>query len=171
MALSNKYGSIVLTTGNKSEMAVGYATLYGDMAGGFAVLKDISKTLVYRLCRYRNGLGRVIPERIITRAPSAELRADQTDQDSLPPYDQLDAILEAYVERDESPAEIIARGLPAEAVQKVVKLIKSSEYKRRQSAVGIRITPRGWGKDWRYPITSAWREWEHIDDAPRGRAP
>jgi NAD+ synthetase len=161
MALSNKYGSIVLTTGNKSEMAVGYATLYGDMAGGFAVLKDISKTLVYRLCRYRNSLGRVIPERIITRAPSAELRADQTDQDSLPPYDQLDAILEAYVERDESPAEIIATGLPAEAVKRVVKLIKINEYKRRQSAVGIRITPRGFGKDWRYPITSHWREWEH----------
>ena len=161
MALSNKYGSIVLTTGNKSEMAVGYATLYGDMAGGFAVLKDISKTLVYRLCKYRNSLGRVIPERIITRAPSAELRADQTDQDSLPPYDQLDAILEAYVERDESPAQIIARGLPAEAVQRVVRLIKVNEYKRRQSAVGIRITPRGFGKDWRYPITSAWREWEH----------
>jgi NAD+ synthase (glutamine-hydrolysing) len=162
MALSNKYGSIVLTTGNKSEMAVGYATLYGDMAGGFGVLKDISKTLVYRLCEYRNSLGRVIPERIITRAPSAELRDDQTDQDSLPPYDQLDAILEAYVERDESPAQIIAAGLPPEAVQKVVKLIKISEYKRRQSAVGIRITPRGFGKDWRYPITSSWREWEHI---------
>ncbi len=110
MALSNKFGSIVLTTGNKSEMAVGYATLYGDMAGGFAVLKDISKTMVYRLCRYRNALGRVIPERIITRAPSAELRADQVDQDSLPPYDALDGILEAYVEQDRSPAEIVAQG-------------------------------------------------------------
>ncbi len=162
MALSNKTGSIVLTTGNKSEMAVGYATLYGDMAGGFAVLKDIAKTLVWRLARYRNELGRVIPERIITRPPSAELRDNQTDQDSLPPYEVLDAILEAYVEEDASPAQIVARGLPAEAVARVVKLIKVNEYKRRQSAVGIRITPRGFGKDWRYPITSAWREWEHL---------
>jgi NAD+ synthase (glutamine-hydrolysing) len=159
MALSNKFGSIVLTTGNKSEMAVGYATLYGDMAGGFAVLKDIPKTLVYRLCHYRNSLGRVIPERIITRPPSAELRPDQTDQDSLPPYDVLDGILEAYVEHDRSPGEIVAMGYPADAVAKVVRLIKISEYKRRQSAVGIRITPRGFGKDWRYPITSAWNEW------------
>ena len=162
MALSNKYGSIVLTTGNKSEMAVGYATLYGDMAGGFAVLRDVSKTLVYRLSNYRNSLGRVIPERIITRAPSAELRPDQTDQDSLPPYDILDAILEAYVEEDLSPSEIVARGYSAEHVGKVVRLITISEYKRRQSAVGIRITPRGFGKDWRYPITSAWAEWKSI---------
>ncbi len=159
MALSNKFGSIVLTTGNKSEMAVGYATLYGDMAGGFAVLKDIPKTLVYRLCHYRNSLGRVIPERIITRPPSAELRPDQTDQDSLPAYDVLDGILEAYVERDMSPADIVAAGFPADAVAKVVRLIKLSEYKRRQSAVGIRITARGFGKDWRYPITSAWNDW------------
>src|SRR5690349_18405978 len=165
MALSNKFGSIVLTTGNKSEMAVGYETLYGDMAGGFGVLKDISKTLVYRLCHYRNSLGRVIPERIITRAPSAELREDQTDQDNLPPYDQLDAILEAYVERDESPAQIVAGGLPGGAVRKVVRLIKINEYKRRQAAVGIRITPRGFGKDWRYPITSAWNEWERVGAA------
>jgi NAD+ synthase (glutamine-hydrolysing) len=164
MALSNKFGSILLTTGNKSEMAVGYATLYGDMAGGFSVLKDISKTLVYRLCAYRNTLGRVIPERIITRAPSAELRDNQTDQDNLPPYDQLDAILEAYVERDQSPAEIVAAGIPEAAVKRVVRLIQLSEYKRRQSAVGIRITPRGFGKDWRYPITSRWREWEHLND-------
>jgi NAD+ synthase (glutamine-hydrolysing) len=162
MALSNKFGAIVLTTGNKSEMAVGYATLYGDMAGGFAVLKDISKTLVYRLCRYRNSLGRVIPERIITRPPSAELRPDQTDQDSLPPYDVLDAILEAYVEQDRSPADIVAQGFDAEAVRKVVRLIKLNEYKRRQAAVGIRITPRGFGKDWRYPITSAWNEWASV---------
>ena len=167
MALSNKTGAIVLTTGNKSEMAVGYATLYGDMAGGFAVLKDISKTLVYRLCRYRNELGRVIPERIITRAPSAELRANQTDQDTLPPYDVLDAILEAYVEENASPAEIVARGLPADAVAKVVRMIKLAEYKRRQSAVGIRITPRGFGKDWRYPITSAWRDWDLVPGAAR----
>jgi NAD+ synthetase len=160
MALSNKRGSIVLTTGNKSEMAVGYATLYGDMAGGFAVLKDISKTLVYRLAHYRNSLGRVIPERIITRAPSAELRADQTDQDSLPPYDVLDAILEAYVEENLSPREIAARGYAPDHVAQVVRLIKINEYKRRQAAVGIRITPRGFGKDWRYPITSAWAEWK-----------
>ena len=162
MALSNKYGAIVLTTGNKSEMAVGYATLYGDMAGGFAVIKDIPKTLVYRLCHYRNRLGRVIPERIITRPPSAELRPDQLDQDSLPPYDVLDGILEAYVEQDRSPAEIVALGFPQEAVAKVVRLIKLSEYKRRQSAVGIRVTPRGFGKDWRYPITSAWNDWSSI---------
>ena len=162
MALSNKFGSIVLTTGNKSEMAVGYATLYGDMAGGFAVLKDISKTLVYRLCHYRNSLGRVIPERIITRPPSAELRPDQVDQDSLPPYDVLDAILEAYVEHDRAPAQIVAAGFDADDVRKVVRLIKINEYKRRQAAVGIRITPRGFGKDWRYPITSAWNEWETV---------
>jgi NAD+ synthase (glutamine-hydrolysing) len=168
MALSNKYGSIVLTTGNKSEMAVGYATLYGDMAGGFAVLKDIPKTLVYRLCHYRNGLGRVIPERIITRPPSAELRADQTDQDSLPPYDILDGILEAYVERNASPQDIVAQGFAPEAVAKVVRLIKLSEYKRRQSAVGIRITPRGFGKDWRYPITSAWNDWNGLPSAAQG---
>jgi NAD+ synthase (glutamine-hydrolysing) len=168
MALSNKFGSIVLTTGNKSEMAVGYATLYGDMAGGFAVLKDIPKTLVYRLCHYRNSLGRVIPERIITRAPSAELRPDQTDQDSLPPYEVLDGILEAYVERDMSPADIVSAGFPADAVAKVVRLIKLSEYKRRQSAVGIRITARGFGKDWRYPITSAWNDWAALP--PHARA-
>jgi len=162
MALSNKHGAIVLTTGNKSEMAVGYATLYGDMAGGFAVLKDISKTLVYRLARYRNSFGRVIPERIITRPPSAELRPNQTDQDSLPPYDVLDAILEAYVEEDLSPADIVARGHAPEHVARVVQLIKTNEYKRRQAAVGIRITPRGFGKDWRYPITSAWAEWKSV---------
>jgi len=124
------------------------------------VLKDISKTLVYRLCAYRNGLGRVIPERIITRAPSAELRPDQVDQDSLPPYDALDGILEAYVEQDKSPAEIAALGFEPEHVRRVVRLIKINEYKRRQAAVGIRITPRGFGRDWRYPITSAWHEWE-----------
>jgi NAD+ synthase (glutamine-hydrolysing) len=167
MALSNNSGSIVLTTGNKSEMAVGYATLYGDMAGGFAVLKDLSKTLVYRLSRYRNEFGRIIPERIITRPPSAELRPDQTDQDSLPPYDVLDGILEAYVEQNRSPAEIVALGYPADAVRQVVRLIRVSEYKRRQAAVGIRITPRGFGKDWRYPITSAWSDW---NDLPAARA-
>lgn len=153
MALSNKYGSIVLTTGNKSEMSVGYATLYGDMAGGFAVLKDISKTLVYRLVAYRNSMSSVIPERVITRAPSAELKPDQTDQDSLPSYDVLDTIMEAYVERDMSIEDIAAAGYSKADVLKVAKLIKGAEYKRRQAPVGIRVTPRGFGKDWRYPIT------------------
>jgi NAD+ synthase (glutamine-hydrolysing) len=158
MALSNKFGSLVLTTGNKSEMAVGYATLYGDMAGGFAVIKDIAKTLVYRLCRYRNSVAPVIPERILTRPPTAELRADQTDQDTLPPYDVLDAIVAAYMENDMSPAEIVAQGYPAEDVRRVVEMIHRSEYKRRQAPIGIRITHRGFGKDWRYPITSRYRE-------------
>ena len=158
MALSNKRGAIVLTTGNKSEMAVGYATLYGDMAGGFAVIKDILKTLVYRLCRYRNGVGAVIPERVLTRAPSAELRPNQTDQDSLPPYEVLDPIVSAYMENDISPAEIVAAGFRAEDVRRVVDMIHRNEYKRRQSPVGIRITHRGFGKDWRYPITSRYRE-------------
>ena len=159
MALSNKYGSIVLTTGNKSEMAVGYSTLYGDMAGGFAVLKDVPKTLVYRLSHYRNGLGKVIPERIITRAPSAELRANQTDQDSLPPYEILDAIMEAYVEYDMCPEEVVALGFKEEDVRRVVRLIDLNEYKRRQSPVGVRVTHRGFGKDRRYPITSKYRPW------------
>jgi NAD+ synthase (glutamine-hydrolysing) len=158
MALSNKLGSLVLTTGNKSEMTVGYATLYGDMAGGFAVLKDVSKTLVYRLARYRNTLGKVIPERIITRPPSAELRADQTDQDSLPPYDVLDAIMACYVEQNLAIPEIIARGYAEADVRRVVHLIRISEYKRRQSAVGIRVTERSYGKDWRYPITVRYQD-------------
>src|SRR5437773_6629315 len=168
MALSNKFGSIVLTTGNKSEMATGYCTLYGDMAGGFAVIKDLLKTTVFALARWRNAHDpygtclEPIPERIITRPPSAELRPDQTDQDSLPPYDVLDAILEAYVEGDLSPAAIVALGYAPEHVAKVVRLIKTNEYKRRQAAVGIRITPRGFGRDWRYPITSAWHEWESV---------
>ena len=158
MALSNKFGPLVLTTGNKSEMTVGYATLYGDMAGGFAVLKDVSKTLVYRLARYRNTLGQVIPERIITRPPSAELRPDQTDQDSLPPYDVLDAIMACYVEQNLAIPEIVARGYAEADVRRVVHLIRISEYKRRQSAVGIRITERSYGKDWRYPITVRYQE-------------
>jgi NAD+ synthetase len=158
MALSNKFGSLVLTTGNKSEMTVGYATLYGDMAGGFAVLKDVSKLLVYRLARYRNSLGKVIPERIITRPPSAELRPDQTDQDSLPPYDVLDAIMACYVEQNLSIQEIIARGYAEADVRRVVRLIRISEYKRRQSAVGIRVTERSYGKDWRYPITARYQD-------------
>lgn len=154
MALSNKTGALVLTTSNKSESAVGYATLYGDMAGGFAVLKDVPKTLVYRLARYCNRERELIPMRVITRAPSAELRPNQTDQDNLPPYEALDAIIERYVEWNWSVAEIIADGFAPEAVQKVCRLIKLSEYKRRQAAVGVRITPRGFGRDWRYPITS-----------------
>ena len=154
MALSNKTGALVLTTGNKSEMAVGYCTLYGDMAGGFAVIKDVYKTLVYRLSRYRNTQSPVIPENIIVRPPSAELKPDQTDQDSLPPYEILDAIVRAYMEEDRSPREIIAAGLPEDAVCRVVRLLRIAEYKRRQAPVGIRITPRGFGKDWRYPITN-----------------
>ena len=162
MALSNKFGSIVLTTGNKSEMATGYCTLYGDMAGGFAVIKDVAKTLVYRLAAWKNeqpngGLGEIIPLRIITRAPSAELRADQTDQDSLPEYEVLDAILQRYMEDDQSMEDIIAAGFQRADVERVTWLIKTNEYKRRQAPIGIRITHRGFGRDWRYPITSKFR--------------
>jgi NAD+ synthase (glutamine-hydrolysing) len=158
MALSNKYGSIVLTTGNKSEMAVGYCTLYGDMAGGFAVIKDIAKTMVYRLVRWRNAQGDIVPERIIARPPSAELKPDQTDQDSLPPYEVLDAIMKMYMEDDRSVDEIAAAGHPREAIERVVRLIRISEYKRRQAPVGIRVTHRAFGRDWRYPITSKFRD-------------
>ena len=158
MALSNKTGALVLTTGNKSEMTVGYATLYGDMAGGFAVLKDVSKTWVYRLSNYRNTLGRVIPERIITRPPSAELKPDQTDQDSLPPYDVLDAIMACYVEKNMSIGKIVKQGFAEADVRRVVKLIRIAEYKRRQAPVGVRITDRGFGKDWRYPITVRYQD-------------
>ncbi|MDX8125120.1 NAD+ synthase [Janthinobacterium sp. GMG2] len=158
MALSNKHGSIVLTTGNKSEMAVGYCTLYGDMAGGFAVIKDIAKTLVYRLCAWRNSVSDVIPERILTRGPSAELRADQLDQDSLPPYDVLDGIMQLYMEENRPIADIIEAGYPPADVAKITRLIKINEYKRRQSPVGIRVTHRGFGRDWRYPITSKFYE-------------
>ena len=154
MALSNKFGAIVLTTGNKSEMAVGYSTLYGDMVGGFSLLKDVPKTMVYRLARYRNAISPIIPERIILRAPSAELRHGQLDQDSLPAYEILDAIMEAYVEHDCSPAEIVAMGYRPQDVSRVVRLIDRNEYKRRQAPVGVRITHRGFGKDRRYPITS-----------------
>jgi len=153
MALSNKFGSIVVTTGNKSEMAVGYSTLYGDMAGGFSLLKDVPKTLVYKLAEYRNSLSKIIPERIITRAPSAELRANQTDQDSLPPYEILDAIMQAYVEEDLSRQAIIQKGFSEKDVNRVTNLIDKNEYKRRQSPVGVKITERGFGKDRRYPIT------------------
>jgi len=163
MALSNKHGSIVLTTGNKSEMATGYCTLYGDMAGGFAVIKDVAKTLVYQLAQWRNqhdphGRGASpIPERIITRPPSAELRPDQTDQDSLPPYEVLDAILARYMEQDQSAQDIVNAGFALADVEKVTRLIRVNEYKRRQAPIGIRITHRGFGKDWRYPITSHFR--------------
>jgi NAD+ synthase (glutamine-hydrolysing) len=165
MALSNK-GAIVLTTGNKSEMATGYCTLYGDMAGGFAVIKDVAKTLVYRLAAWKNqqpnrradgSLGPVIPERIITRPPSAELRPDQKDQDSLPPYDVLDAILARYMEDDQGIEEIVSAGFSRADVERVTRLIKINEYKRRQAPVGIRITHRAFGRDWRYPITSKFR--------------
>jgi len=163
MALSNKFGSIVLTTGNKSEMATGYCTLYGDMAGGFAVIKDLLKTTVFRLAQWRNendpyGTGsNPIPERIITRPPSAELRADQTDQDSLPPYEVLDAILQRYMENDESIENIVAAGFERAVVERVTRLIRINEYKRRQAPVGIRVSHRSFGKDWRYPITSKFR--------------
>jgi NAD+ synthase (glutamine-hydrolysing) len=159
MALSNKFGSIVLTTGNKSEMATGYCTLYGDMAGGFAVIKDLLKTTVFRLARWRNvhdpyGTGiSPIPDRIITRPPSAELRPDQVDQDSLPPYEVLDAILERYMENDQGVDEIVAAGFDRALVVRVARLIRINEYKRRQAPVGIRVTHRSFGKDWRYPIT------------------
>jgi len=158
MALSNKTGAIVLTTGNKSEMATGYCTLYGDMAGGFAVIKDVAKTLVYRLAEWRNAqASEVIPRRIITRPPSAELRPDQTDQDSLPPYDVLDAILARYMEEDQGIDEIVAAGFERTTVERVVRLIRINEYKRRQAPGGLRITHRAFGRDWRYPITSKFR--------------
>jgi NAD+ synthase (glutamine-hydrolysing) len=158
MALSNKTGAIVLTTGNKSEMAVGYCTLYGDMAGGFAVIKDIAKTLVYRLCSYRNSISDVIPERILTRAPSAELRPNQTDQDSLPSYEILDGIMQGYVEDGMGIAELLEAGYLKEDIDKITRLIKLNEYKRRQAPVGVRVTNRAFGRDWRYPITSKFRE-------------
>ena len=166
MALSNKFGWLVLTTGNKSEMSVGYTTLYGDLAGGFAVIKDVPKTLVYDLCRWRNGsqgaatFGSApspIPESIIERAPSAELRPDQRDVDSLPPYELLDRILEGYVELDRSAEQLIAEGLDADAVARTIRLVDLAEYKRRQAPPGIKITPRAFGRDRRMPITNAYR--------------
>ncbi|MGV8712989.1 MAG: NAD+ synthase [Nitrosomonas sp.] len=162
MALSNHSGSLVLTTGNKSELAVGYCTLYGDMAGGFAVLKDVSKTMVYQLCEYRNHISPIIPERIILRPPSAELRPDQLDQDSLPPYEVLDGIIEAYVEKNYSPAEIINLNYDVDDVTKVIQLIHKNEYKRRQAPPGIRITHCDFGTAWYYPITSSYKAWSPI---------
>jgi NAD+ synthase (glutamine-hydrolysing) len=157
MAISNKTGAMLLTTGNKSEMAVGYATLYGDMAGGFAPIKDCSKLLVYRLAQYRNGLSPVIPARVIARPPSAELRADQKDTDSLPPYEVMDPILEAFIEEDLSVDEIAARGFDRATVGRILEMVKRAEYKRRQAPPGIRISGRAFGRDWRYPITSGYR--------------
>jgi NAD+ synthase (glutamine-hydrolysing) len=157
MAMSNKSGKLLLTTGNKSEMSVGYATLYGDMAGGFAPIKDVPKLLVYELAHYRNSLSRVIPERVLTRPPSAELAPDQLDEDSLPPYNVLDPILERYVEQDQSAEEIIAAGFKREDVERAIRLVDRNEYKRRQSPPCIRITPRAFGRDRRYPITSGYR--------------
>jgi NAD+ synthase (glutamine-hydrolysing) len=157
MAISNKTGKLVLTTGNKSETAVGYSTLYGDMAGGFAPIKDVLKTMVYRLAAWRNRQSPVIPQRVFDRPPSAELRPDQTDQDSLPPYDVLDAILHGYVEEDRSVEELIAAGFDRTTVERVARLVILNEYKRRQAAPGVRITPRAFGRDRRYPITSGFR--------------
>jgi NAD+ synthase (glutamine-hydrolysing) len=156
MAISNKTGRMVLTTGNKSEMAVGYATLYGDMAGGFAAIKDVPKTLVYRLARWRNRRQAVIPQRVLDRPPTAELRPDQKDTDSLPPYEVLDPILERYVEREESPEDIIAAGYDPQTVRRVIGMVDRNEYKRRQAPPGVRITPRAFGRDRRYPITSGY---------------
>ena len=157
MSISNKKGYLVLTTGNKSEMAVGYSTLYGDMAGGFDVLKDVPKTLVYALSRHRNTRSGAIPVRVIERPPSAELAPDQKDEDSLPPYDILDRILELYIEYDRSAEAIIAEGLDRQQVERVIRLVDRNEYKRRQAPIGVRITQRGFGRDRRYPITSAWK--------------
>ncbi len=154
MALSNKFGGIVLTTSNRSEMAVGYATLYGDMAGGLAVLKDIPKTLVYQLAHYRNKISSVIPQRIIDRAPTAELAFDQKDEDSLPPYSILDKILELYINAEQGLEEIVAQGFKRDDVTKIIKLVIRNEYKRRQSPVGIRINHKDFGRDRRYPITT-----------------
>jgi NAD+ synthase (glutamine-hydrolysing) len=159
MALSNRFGWLVLTTGNKSEMSVGYATLYGDMAGGFAVIKDVPKTLVYRLVRYRNRLSGdgLVPASVLERPPSAELRPDQLDQDSLPPYELLDRILVDYVEEDRGRDEIVADGVPAQVVDEVIAMVDRSEYKRRQAPPGVRITPKAFGRDRRLPITNRFR--------------
>ena len=157
MGISNKTGKMLLTTGNKSEMAVGYATLYGDMAGGFAPIKDCSKMLVYRLARWRNARSHVLPDRVIDRAPSAELRFDQKDTDSLPPYETLDPILEAFIEDDLSVDQIAARGFDRATVGRILELVKRSEYKRRQAPPGVRVSGRAFGRDWRYPITSGYK--------------
>ena len=154
MALSNKFGWLVLATGNKSEMSTGYATLYGDMVGGFAVIKDVPKMLVYELARYRNSLGALIPERVFTKAPTAELKPAQKDSDTLPAYEILDPILKAYVEEDKEMAQIIAQGFDKEAVAKALTMVDKSEYKRRQAPPGVKITPKAFGRDRRMPITN-----------------
>ena len=154
MALSNKFGWLVLTTGNKSEMSTGYATLYGDMAGGFALIKDVPKMLVYKLARYRNSLGLIIPERVLTKAPTAELKPNQKDSDTLPSYETLDPILKAYVEEDKDLAKIISLGFDKETVARVLNMVDKTEYKRRQSPPGIKITPKAFGRDRRMPITN-----------------
>ena len=157
MAISNKTGCLVLTTGNKSELAVGYSTLYGDMAGGFDALKDVPKTMVFELAKYRNSLGEeVIPLSVIERPPSAELAPDQKDEDNLPPYDVLDQILERYIERDESADAIVNAGFDKDMVYRVIRLVDINEYKRRQSPIGVRISKKGFGRDRRYPITNGW---------------
>jgi len=158
MAISNKTGKMVLATSNKSEVAVGYSTLYGDMVGGFSPLKDVPKTLVYHLAKYRNSVSLVIPERVITRAPSAELRPDQVDQDSLPEYEVLDTIIDAFVNHDKTPEQIVDMGYPEYDVRRVINMINRNEYKRRQAAPGIKITHRAFGRDRRYPITSHYKE-------------
>jgi NAD+ synthase (glutamine-hydrolysing) len=160
MAYSNKFGHLLLSTGNKSEMAVGYATLYGDMAGGFALIKDCPKMLVYALARYRNRLGAVIPQRVLERAPSAELAPDQTDQDSLPPYELLDTIIQAYVEEGAGREDLLAQGFPAALVGQTLRLVDRAEYKRRQAAPGVRISPLAFGKDRRYPISNGFHAWD-----------
>jgi NAD+ synthase (glutamine-hydrolysing) len=165
MTISNKYGWIVLTTGNKSEMAMGYATLYGDMAGGFAVLKDVPKTTVYQLARWRNRNGArlgaandVIPQAIIDKPPSAELKEDQLDQDTLPPYDLLDPVIKAYVEDDLSYTEMVGAGFDPDIVRQVILAVDRNEYKRRQAPPGVKITPRAFGRDWRLPIVNRYRQ-------------
>ena len=160
MGISNKAGRMLLTTGNKSEMAVGYATLYGDMAGGYAPIKDCSKTLVYRLARWRNAKAPIIPQRIIDRPPTAELRENQLDSDTLPPYDVLDRILAAFIEDDRSVDEIVAQGFERATVVRVLDMVKRNEYKRRQAPPGVRVSGRAFGRDWRYPITSGYRPGE-----------
>ncbi|MBI5782537.1 MAG: NAD+ synthase, partial [Gammaproteobacteria bacterium] len=169
MAISNKTGKMVLTTGNKSEMSVGYATLYGDMAGGFAAIKDVPKTLVYRLAEYRNKIKAVIPRRVFERPPSAELAPDQKDTDSLPPYPMLDPILERYVELDQSVEDIVAAGFDEATVRKVLYMVDRNEYKRRQAAPGVRITPRAFGRDRRYPVTSGYGN--QTQDKPGSNGP
>jgi NAD+ synthase (glutamine-hydrolysing) len=169
MAISNKTGRMVLTTGNKSEMSVGYATLYGDMAGGFAAIKDVPKTLVYRLAEYRNSIKPVIPRRVLERPPSAELAPDQKDTDSLPPYAVLDPVLERYVELDQSAEDIIAAGFDEAVVRRVLRMVDRNEYKRRQAAPGVRITPRAFGRDRRYPITSGYGN--RSPEKPGGNGP